>query len=249
MDFNKAKEVFDNYVSLYDEKNEKIKLKYRHTLKVVELMEELATNMGKTEEEIKLAKIIGLLHDIGRFEQVKQTNTFSDKKWDHAEKGCKYLFDEGHIRDFIEDNKYDKVIEVAVRYHNKLELPELNDRTEIFYAQLIRDADKIDIYRVLGTGKELFFDIGEVSEKIIKSFTEEKPISREDVKTKSDTILLTLAFIFDMNYQESFKLLEDTDNFYLYISNVDMEEKSELLWEKIKEHCYDKLKRGVTELC
>ena len=48
-----------------------------------------------------------LLHDIGRFKQIKLYDNFIDnmENNDHADYGVKILFEENLIRKFIEDDK------------------------------------------------------------------------------------------------------------------------------------------------
>ena len=66
-------------------------------------------------EDENLAKLIALLHDIGRFEQIRLYHTFSDKdSINHAEFGAKLLFEDGLIRKFVETDKYDKIIKNAI---------------------------------------------------------------------------------------------------------------------------------------
>ena len=70
IDYLKAEKAFNKYVKSYDISEEYIYLKYDHTLKVDNLMGELAHMLKLSNDYITLAKIIGLLHDIGRFEQI-----------------------------------------------------------------------------------------------------------------------------------------------------------------------------------
>ena len=78
--------AFDKYVSNYDLSNELIKLKYDHSYRVMELSIKYAKELEFSESDIELCKIIGLLHDFGRFEQLKVYNTFDDNKSiDHAD--------------------------------------------------------------------------------------------------------------------------------------------------------------------
>ena len=107
IDSRKVQESFKEYLKDYDLENGSIKLKIRHTYEVVKKSEYIATGLGLDKENIELAKIIALLHDIGRFEQIKEFNEFSDKKMEHAEFGVKVLFEENLITKFIEDRKYD----------------------------------------------------------------------------------------------------------------------------------------------
>lgn len=245
--FEKAKLEFDKYISNYDMKNNDISLKYHHSLAVSELMGELAFRLNLTKEQIELARVIGLLHDIGRFEQIKEFNSQVDSKTiDHADESVKYLFDNKHIRDFIEEKKYDKIIKTAIKNHNKYKIPStIKDEEVLLFTKMIRDMDKVDIYKQVSINYEREFNASEVTRKVLKDFKNEKLIDLKFRKTKTDATLAQLAFIFDINFNESFDILVSTDNFDLYLSMVEVEEHSEKLWNKIKELCFDKINRGV----
>ena len=243
----KALEEFNKYVENYDNKVEGINLKYNHSLVVMDLMGELAFRLGLDNEKIELAKVIGLLHDIGRFEQFKLYNEYSDRKtnFDHANYGADYLFKEGNIRNFIEDSKYDNIIEKAIRNHNKYQIEDGLSKEELLFSKMIRDMDKVDILKQDVIHFDVEFKASEVTEEVLKNFKEEKSIELKFVKTKTDMTLVTLAFIFDFNFNESFDILVETDNFDLYLSMVNVSEDSEKLWKKIREVCFDKINRGL----
>ena len=119
IDIEKAKKAFKEYVKNYDSNNPKIKAKISHIQRVAINSKEIANTLKLNEENTKLAELIGLLHDIGRFEQVKRYNTFIDKtSINHGELGVQILFEDKIIRDFLEDNKYDKIIKTAILNHN-----------------------------------------------------------------------------------------------------------------------------------
>lgn len=245
MDYERAKEVFNQYVENYDQKEEMIILKKKHSLEVANLMAELAFRLNLSKEEIILAKIIGLLHDIGRFEQFRIYGKLSDKKTvDHADQSCIYLFEEGHIRDFIEEDKYDKIMELAIKYHNKLEVPSLTGKEKLFVS-MIRDMDKVDIFKQYATHYHYVFKADEVTQTVLKNFKERKPLDIKENKSKSDAVLSILAFIFDFNFDESLDILVETDNFDLFISTIEVSENSEKLWQKVREVCYDTINEGV----
>ena len=85
-------DAFNEYVSGYDLNNEDIKLKYNHSFRVMKLQEKYAKLLGFSDENVELAKVIGLLHDIGRFEQLRVYNTYDDyKSIDHADYCCEQL--------------------------------------------------------------------------------------------------------------------------------------------------------------
>lgn len=246
--YEKAKQAFEKYLDSYDRKDKNIHLKYIHIYKVVELMAELAFRLGLDKEKIELAKVIGLLHDIGRFEQIKKFNIFSDSKteFDHADESCVYLFDEGYIRNFIEDDQYDSILEKAIRNHNKFEIEEGLTEEELLFSKMIRDMDKVDIYRVLAVDFEQVFKASEVSEAVLREFQKEKTICSKLVQSDSDRTLVRLAFLFDINFNESYDILVSTDNFDLYLGTVEVSGDSEKLWKKVREVCFDKINRGVS---
>ena len=161
---------FNKYVDNFDRTSEKINLKYQHSLAVMGLMKELAFRLELSKEDIELSGLIGLLHDIGRFVQLRETNSFKDSILDHAIIGADYLFKEGHIRDYIEDTKYDSIIEKAIRNHNKLKIDDgLNER-ELLFSKMIRDMDKVDIYKQSAIHFEQRFNASDVTIEVLEKF-------------------------------------------------------------------------------
>lgn len=245
MDFEKCRKAFDDYVSHFDKTEKGINLKYHHSYAVSELMAELAFRLELSDEDLILAKIIGLLHDIGRFEQLKKFHSFSDSNVDHADESCNYLFKNHHIRDFVDDDKYDSVIEKAIRYHNKYALPKDLEEKELLFSKMIRDMDKVDIYKQCAVNYSHTFDVEELSEAALKQFEERVSIDKLHNLKKSDAVLVMLAFVFDINFEESFDILVETDNFDLFLSTIEVLPNSEKLWKKVKEICFDAINQGV----
>lgn len=240
MDFEKIHQAFEEYVSNYDMNNDNISLKYYHTIEVANISYKIAELLGLNDEEKDLAKLIGYLHDIGRFEQVATTNSFKDNILDHADNGVKLLFDEGLIRKFIEDKKYDEIIKKAVKNHNKYKiLDEVNEQEGLF-ANIIRDADKIDIFRVRREHRQNEI-IEPISKEIITSFENNESVKLKDVKTKSDSILCVLAFIFDFNYKESIKVLNETNYYQELIDGIEVSSDNIEIFSKLKKIVFEKL--------
>ncbi len=206
-----AIDKFTKYTNNYLEYGEMIKLKINHTLRVVNLCERIAKSLNLTEEEIYISKIIGLLHDIGRFEQWRKYNTFRDQSSvDHGDYGVEILKKDNFIRKFIKDDSYDDIILKSIKYHNKLYLPnDFDEKTEIF-AKLIRDADKIDVLYLFASKEfERDFDVDKINQNIYETILNKKSIDRKDLITKTDRIAVPLGFVFDINYKDSFKYLYD----------------------------------------
>lgn len=93
----KTKQRFAEYVKNYNIEDPKVKLKVVHTYRVAELCRMIADSIGLSREEQDIAWLTGMLHDVGRFEQVRQYNTFVDSlSVDHAKLGCDVLFGTNH---------------------------------------------------------------------------------------------------------------------------------------------------------
>lgn len=247
MDLELVKKEFDKYVSNYDMKDSNINLKYYHSYKVMDLMKELADKLNLNDEEIVVAQVIGLLHDIGRFEQIKKYNIIYDYgTCDHADESVIYLFDKGHIRDFIKEDKYDEIIKKAIKNHNKKFIDEnINDNTELLFSKLIRDADKIDIYRTYAVNYDLTFSAEEASSDALLNINNGELVDISLMNNDSNNILAAMALLFDFNFDESYDLLVETDNFDLFLGSIKVQENSEKLWKKLREICFDKINKGV----
>ena len=128
--------AFQRYVSPYDITDEKIRLKVEHTYRVAGICDQIARSLSMSPEDRDLAWLTGLLHDVGRFEQVRVYNTFIDaESVDHASYGADILFlpekikkiEDGflkehpcpNIRDFVTEDQEDDLIEKAIRNHNR----------------------------------------------------------------------------------------------------------------------------------
>ncbi len=224
IDIIKAEKAFKKYLENYDIEDDKVKLKVTHTYGVVKASEYLSDKLNLDEENKVLAKIIALLHDIGRFEQTKMSKDIYDKAdkmfFDHAEYGVKILFEENLIRQFIDDDKYDDIIYKSILNHNKLEIEDGLEENTLLHAKIIRDADKIDNFRVkltesfkvlLGTDDTDKIYNDTISDKIYNDFMSEKLININDNKTCLDRWCGYIAFIFDMNFEDSLKYLKEND--------------------------------------
>lgn len=240
MNFGKIEQVFRDYVDTFDWSNENIRLKYFHTIEVANISYEVAKRLNLSSEERDLAKLIGYLHDIGRFIQVSKTNTFKDKTMDHATEGVKILFEEGLIREFILDDKYDQIIEKAVRNHNKYEIIDKVNDEELMFANIIRDSDKIDIFRVDSTENK--YGMKDVpTDKVLACFDQEISVNLKDIKNKSDSTLCVLAFIYDFNYKESIQVLKEKGYYMDFINSIEVSRENIETFNKIKKKVLKKL--------
>ena len=208
------------------------------------IMEELAKRLGLSKEDITLAKIIGLLHDLGRFEQLKQIDSYNDDLFDHANYAVKYLFEEKHIRDFLKDDKDDEIIAKSILYHNKYSLPDnLSDR-ELLFCKMIKDMDKTDIYYQVGINYQPKF-VDKVTDKVLEDFNNKKLIVKQDKKNSSDEVVNMMSYVYDYYFDESLDILVETDNLGLYLSTVEVSDENEELFKNLIRECYKKINEGV----
>lgn len=214
----KAKQAFENYVSRYDATIPSIKLKIVHTYKVMECSDYLCECLHFNDEDQQLAQLIALLHDIGRFEQWKQYQSFADYKTiDHALFSSEILFEQGMIREFIDDTKYDIIIKHAIEQHNKYRIDEDFDQRTLQFIHLIRDADKLDNFRVKETEKIediLFASVTEVNHSSISPQVYEQMARQELVyaphrQTVLDMWLSYIAFIYDLHFDVSLRYIKE----------------------------------------
>ena len=207
MDYNidEYKIYADKYLYLGDP----IVLKIDHTFRVVKLCEEIAKSLNLSDEDIELAKFCGLLHDIGRFEQYKQYQTYRDKdSVDHGDLGYEILTEEDYIKKYIYKEEDENIVLNAVRFHNKLSMPENLSEREKLFLKITRDADKIDILYLVTIG-HIVHEIADTSfsDGIIDSIRKNIVTDRNLVKTQADQVSITLGFIFDIYYPLSIKIL------------------------------------------
>lgn len=252
IELEKAKQEFLKYTEQYDLENENIERKQQHSLRVMEISKEIATKLKLSKEEIDLAKLIGLLHDIARFEQYTHFQTFNDlNSFDHGDYGVGIL--EKDIRKYIATNEYDEIIKKAIKNHNKFSIEEgLTEKEEIF-AKIIRDADKLDIFyeavHMFWKGTEKEVEKTKISEKVLEQFKNHNLIKKDKKATRQnvDKVISIIAFMYDINFKESFEMLkkEDYINKMLDRFNFEDEETKEEIKDIRKianKHIEDKIK-------
>ncbi len=219
IDIEKVKKEFDKYVAGYDPNQPRISLKVNHIKRVAENCKTIAERLNLPEDEVLLAEAIGYFHDIGRFEQVRIADTFSDRDSgiNHAAKSVSVLFDDGKIRDFIEDDKYDNIIKMAVLNHNRAQIQDGLDEKELLFAKIIRDADKLDIFYTISFDNfpAIFwyksFDDEKISDVVMDEYRNHKLLEYKNVKSNADQIIIFYAYLYDFNFKDSLQIIANSD--------------------------------------
>ncbi len=193
-----------------------------HIQRVSIMSQKIAASQNLSDEDVKLAGEIGLLHDIGRFEQLRVYNHFNDaKSMDHGKYSVEVLFKKDEngrmlIENFSEEKNYD-TIKKALELHNK-DLSILNE-TELsthdrLHCKLIRDADKVDIYRVVTEGDNLREMSGKelqrtpyITDSIYDKFVNDNMMAYREMSTGMDQLVAKFGFTFDINFEKSGELI------------------------------------------
>lgn len=238
-------EEFEKYVNNYDLTKEKIILKKNHSIRVMNLCVKYAKKLGFDDEDISLAKVIGLLHDIGRFEQLKEFNSFDDSNIDHADLGVKILFEEGLIKNFWSNKEDYEIIKFAIKNHNKMKIEETTNERYLKFAKLIRDIDKMDIIYLLGYLSELDTkpSNGLINPKIINSIKNHELSSYKDIKNINDSIALKFAYTYDINYDEC--LEEFKQNLYYFYKQINFDERFKEIFETVNKYIDERIDKYV----
>ena len=216
------KKWFTNYVDTFKyndpEIQRNIDIKREHTEKVTEEIIHIVKQLGLNDNELKLAEIIALFHDIGRFEQYVRYKTFSDNKSEnHAELGIKILTKYNVLGIFDEEIK--NLILCSIRYHNLASLPPEETKICLFYSRLIRDADKLDILNVVteyyhrkngrqNVALELELpDTPGISKEIYSALMDKQIVNMKHVKNLNDIKLLQAGWIYDINFKPTYECI------------------------------------------
>lgn len=244
--FENAKSRFKKFISdNYDLSDDRIAGKLDHTYNVVKMAQYIADDLKLNSEDRELAKLIALLHDIGRFDQAKEFGSFREdiKSIDHAALGVKILFENGFIHEFIDDRRFDNVIKLAIANHSRYKLDEkgLTDK-ELLHCKLIRDADKADSFRVksfsdiysMANVTQTEMENSIISDNIFEDFISAKAILSTDRKTAADIWVSYIAFIFDFNFNSGLKYIREKDYINILVDRfnfkiADTKEKFEII--------------------
>ena len=237
IDRKNVEDTFKKYTDNYDTSDEKIKLKVDHTYRVAALSERIAISLGLDKADTDLAWLIGMLHDIGRFEQVRKYNTFIDKiSINHGEYGARILFEDNLIEKFNVDEKYYKIIKTAILNHNRSKIEDNLTEQELLHSKIIRDADKLDCFYVLLTDdiKNTYGCSAEemknetFSDEIINEFKVNHEIDYQKRNTYGDIWISHMAYVFDFYYKSSYIVIKEKDYINKLLKKVDFKNKETL---------------------
>lgn len=219
-----VKKWFIDYVENITPDNSKfihlIRLKLDHSLHVAENSGLIADGMKWSKADVITAEALGLLHDVGRFSQIVEFHTFSDAdSINHGEQGFQVVRNSGILSALPKDEQM-KIFD-GIKYHNLIKIPQHINSDNLRFVKLVRDADKLDIYRVINdtvkTDKleehpEIFLNIdfdGPINPAALAQILNRETVSHGNIKSFKDFCLTQLSWMYDINYSLTFRLISE----------------------------------------
>ena len=225
-DLKYFKDWFNDYVAGYytgdPVHDQPVKLKQEHTKRVCKEIVMLGQALKLSAQDMLLAETMALFHDVGRFEQYAAHRTFKDSASEnHADLGIRELTKHDVLSCCTDDEQ--ELIKKVIGYHNVRTLPDGKDESEriLFFARLLRDADKLDIWRVFieqyerddeQTNPTIVLGLRDepgCSSKILDAIRDKKMADLKDLATLNDFKLLQISWVYDLNFRPVFHAVRE----------------------------------------
>ena len=208
MDLARLRQRYDEYVATFRTPEGRLppmmELKRVHTAGVVANARAIAEGERMDAETAAVCEAAALLHDTGRYEQLRRYNTFRDSdSVDHA------VFSHDIVREkgWLDGCVHADAILKAVLYHNRRDLPDGLDTLTATAAHCTRDADKLDIFRVLEhqlatddwrNGCTAFWGLpvrAKPTPEVLAAIREGRPVDYQHIKTLADFVLIQVGWM------------------------------------------------------
>jgi hypothetical protein len=252
---------FDSYTSRFfgaDEcVNAHLRMKQEHTGRTCEEIRVLAEQLALDDHQKQIAEIVALLHDVGRFPQFAEYRTFNDaRSIDHSHLGVEILRREGLLDVLRREERH--WVETAIEHHGRKLLPAHLNGQALLFSKLIRDADKLDIYRIVirlyrqyradpaGYPWPLELpDEPRCSAAVLDAVMNGRLIDHAMMRTLNDKMLCKLSWVYDMNFAASLARLREQGSLEQVLSFLPATPEIECLGEKILAYVETRVRQGV----
>ncbi len=259
LDLQRFRDWFGEYTQSFYTGNEddrkNISLKIEHTHNVCRLIIRIAQEETTDRDTILLAETAALFHDIGRFPQYAHYKTFRDSvSVNHGRLGAETLTKEKVLEDLPERER--EMILTAVRFHNAFSLPVIDNSEALFLVKLVRDADKLDIWRIFlefyesGRGNWTSVaglglpDIPEYSDEMVAAIAEKRTASLSSMKSLNDFILLQLSWIFDLNFKAPIRIFTERGLIRRFVRLLPKTEAIQQASQILTDYARERLEKG-----
>lgn len=236
---------FDEYTSKYDMNVPKIEYKYHHSYRVMDNMAVIAKSLNLPVKDVELAKCIGLLHDIGRFEQLTKYHTFKDIEMDHGDYGEKMLRENDALSYFNIDKEDYEVVYIAIRNHNKFRIEDNLSKRTLLFAKMIRDADKLDIFNAL-SDKTIKWIIKEddspINDRVRQDFFANKQTKSTGQENHNEELVNLFALAYDIYFGVSYDIIKNEQYYQKIYQRLSNQELFKPYFEHITKYIDERMK-------
>lgn len=193
-----------------------LRLKLEHTFKVFENADNIVRGENLPPLLAQASRLAALYHDLGRFDQYLQFQTFKDAlSFNHGMASLRLLLHNNILSG--EDKKLARLVYTAVVCHNKRDVPKALQGDARIITNIVRNADKLDILRVMAKclrkkpyNPTVILSLPDSPElhngKVIKYALAGKNPSYDDLKSVNDLRVLLGAWFYDLNYASAREL-------------------------------------------
>lgn len=250
--FKSVNDYIDTFNSEDDFINLNYNLKREHIYQVINYSVDISHSIFSDEYSVMIAQLSALLHDIGRFEQFREYQTFNDPvSVNHAELAVKIIEENGWLEKL--SARVQNIIKESILNHNKLAVSQIEDFETLQFCNILRDADKIDIidltikeYAQNNKKRNIAFsleleDSPLVSKAVIKNIMEEKLPDRKEMKTITDFKLGQMAFVYDLNFKHSFSIINKRQYLNKLFENLPKNDQIFEVYRRVKIHVENQL--------
>ena len=202
----------DSFHNLNESQIKNFAIKKEHSLRVSEIAQWISLKLELDDTNASIAKLAALFHDIGRFSQLIEYDTFDDSKSvDHAERSVEILKKEGFLQKLGCDSE--ELVFSTILAHSKYKIPVRLNETELLHAKILRDADKLDIFKVLSdyysqrnvqAKHTLTWELpkgNSISENVERDILAGKVVYKKDVVSEVDVKIMQLSWVYDLNFK------------------------------------------------
>jgi HD superfamily phosphodiesterase len=232
-----------------------LELKVKHSERVAQDCREIASDLGWNSEDVVTAEALGLLHDVGRFSQYSEYETFLDHlSVNHGLHGYNIITKHEVLKQA--DPREEAVILDGVKLHNIKTIPGDLPVDNLRFIKLIRDADKLDIIKLfretIREGRhaempEIMLNIdmkGPPTRELIKEILETGSGSYKHVHSLADINLMRVAWVYTINYLPSIKRLIERNHFDDTMQSLPDDEEISLIVARVKNFIKERLASG-----
>jgi len=213
---------FEEYVRQFAGQNGKLrpmlKLKLDHSARVADNAAGIGKDLEFDQADARSARMLGLFHDIGRFTQFADHQTFRDElSFNHGQRGA-HIMEKCPALAVCSARDRRRII-AGICHHNRANVPKGLEPDILEFVKLARDADKLDIFFVLYSSWKngdlqrnpdimLMVKIdGPVNPRALDEIQCKQTVSVNNVKSLADFFLLQLSWVYDLNFRPSYQRL------------------------------------------